>query len=244
MKAISRFLLTKIRLSVYFWTFLVGFFVLSYVIPGYKYEAAALTLLTVNSFLYAIQIMPVLTAQKTRIDELHRAIRAEANALFSLVLKLKKLPDNLHHQIQSMITEYIKAKLESQAPTGGEKEYEAIITFCVNHKGEGHDQVDKVLEALVANQQNRTNFSMQSANRVLSNEWHIMFILFSVTLCFVLTLKTEDILILHVIRALISTGLTMLPIILIKLSSLTHKRAKMMWAPLRKLLETNFYRVD
>jgi hypothetical protein len=36
----------------------------------------------------------------------------------------------------------------------------------------------------------------------------------------------------------------MLIVILIKLSTLTHKKAKAIWDPLKKLVDTNFYRVD
>lgn len=244
MKSIQRLLLTRIRLSAYFWFFFVLYFALSYIIPGVKYDPGALALFSVNSFLYGFYITPILNAQKARIDDLHRIVRAEANALFSLVLKLKRLPDDLHRQVQDMVTEYINAKLRAQSPSGGEKQYEALITFCVENTGKDREQVDKLLEALVANQQNRTNFSMQAANKVYTNEWQIMAILFSITLGFVLTLKTEDAVLLHLVRALICTGLTMLILILVKLSSLTHKRAKQMWAPLNKLVETNFYRID
>lgn len=244
MSAIQTFLLSRVRLSAYFWFFLVLFFGLTYLIHGYKYDPGALAIFSVNSFLYGFYITPILNAQKARIDELHRIVRAEANALFSLVLKLKKLPDEVHDHIQQMVKKYIETKLAVQTPYGGEEEYEALITYCVESKGKNIEQIDKILEALVANQQNRTNFSMQAANKVFANEWQIMAILFSITLGFIITLKTEDSLVLHLVRALICTGLTMLVLILIKLSTLTHKRAKMMWAPLKKLVDTNFYRID
>jgi len=244
MMTVRTLLLNRVRLSAYFWFFLILYFVLSYVIPGTKYDPGALALFSVNSFLYGFFITPILSAQKARIDDLHRIVRAEANALFSLVLKLKKLPDELHEQVQAMVVKYIKAKLSSRTPAGGEKEYEDLITFCVEHKGEDGDKVEKLLESLVANQQNRTNFSMQAANKVYANEWQIMLILYTITLGFIMTLKVEDVLILHIVRALISTGLTMLVIIIVKLSTLTHKRAKQMWEPLKKLIETNFYRID
>lgn len=237
-------LLVKIRLSAYFWILFAIFLVLSFALPGYKFEAGVLTLFSVNSFLYGFYIAPILGAQKARIDELHKIIRAEANALFSLVLKLKKLPPELRNQLQAMVKEYIHAKLRQKKANGGEQEYEDLITFCVDYKGEHRDYMDKVLEALVANQQNRTNFNMQAANRVYSNEWHIMAILFSITLGFILVLDIGPNPVMRIVRALLCTGLTMLIVILVKLSTLTHKRAKQTWAPLRKLSETNFYRID
>src|SRR5690348_6808173 len=131
MTPLQTLLLTKIRLSMYFWIFLVGFFALSYVVPNIKYDAGTIALFSINSFLYGFIVTPVLNAQKARIDELHRIVRAEANALFSIVLKLKRLPTELHHQLQDMIKAYIDAKLKSQAVGAGEKEYEGLITFCV-----------------------------------------------------------------------------------------------------------------
>lgn len=101
-----------------------------------------------------------------------------------------------------------------------------------------------MLEELVANQQNRTNFSMQKANKVFANEWHIMAILFSITLGFILSISIPNKPILHIVRALLCTGLTMLIVNLIKLNTLTHKKAKQMWEPLKKLVATNFYRTD
>lgn len=240
----KNFLLTKVRLSVYFWIFFVLFFVLSYAVPGTKFDSGALALFSVNSFLYGFYISPILVAQKARIDDLHRIMRAEANALFSLVLKLKKLPPELRNEVQQMVKDYIHAKLRVRKPNGGEEQYEALITFCVDHKGPEKEELGKILEALVTNQQNRTNFSMQAANKVYANEWQIMAILFSITLGFIMTLSIADVPILHVVRALLCTGLTMLVLILIKLSTLTHKRAKQMWEPLKKLVDTNFYRID
>lgn len=240
----KNFLLTKVRLSVYFWFFFALFLTGSFIIPGQKFDAGALTLFSVNSFLYGFYIAPILAAQKGRIDELHRIVRAEANALFSIVLRLKKLSPEVRNRLQQMVKEYIHAKLRSKRANGGEKEYEALITYCIEHNGEHQEQIDKVLEALVANQQNRTNFNMQAANKVYANEWHIMAILFSITLGFIMTLSIGSKPLLHLVRALLCTGLTMLVLILIKLNTLTHKRAKQTWNPLQKLVSTNFYRID
>jgi len=114
-------LLTKIRLSTYFWFFFVLFLLLSFVLPQYKFDAGALTLFSVNSFLYGFYISPILGAQKARIDALHQSVRSEANALFSMALSLKKLPDDLHEKIQGMIEDYVHLKLDHGGIGGGEK---------------------------------------------------------------------------------------------------------------------------
>jgi len=45
-----------------------------------------LILFSVNSFLYGFYISPVLAAQKSRIEELHKIVCAEANAIFTMML--------------------------------------------------------------------------------------------------------------------------------------------------------------
>lgn len=238
----SNLLLIRTRLSVYFWLCFVLFFILSYVVPGYKFDSGALTLFSVNSFLYGFYISPILAAQKARIDSLHQIIRAEANALFSLMLKIKKLPKDMRTELQAMVTLYVHRRLNKRSAAAGEKEYEALITYCVQSKDGA--ELQAVLDALVANQKNRTDFTMQMGNKVYSNEWQVMAILFGITLGFVLTLNVADTFILHIVRALLCTGLTMLVIILVKLNTLTHKRAKQMWQPFQKLISTHFYRID
>ena len=62
-------LLLKIRLSAFFWIFLLTYIALSFAIPHTKFESAALTLFSVNSLLYGFYIAPILAAQKSRIEE-------------------------------------------------------------------------------------------------------------------------------------------------------------------------------
>lgn len=240
----KHFFLVKIRLSTYFWAFFFIFLGLSTIVPGQKFDAGALTLFSVNSFLYGFYIAPILGAQKARIEELHKIVRAESNALFALMLKTKKLPKETRNHFQALVTDYMKHKLHYKTANAGEPQYEQIISYCVSYRGDEKETMDKLLEGVVANQQNRTNFAMQVANKVFANEWHVMMILFSITLGFILSVSIEDSLLLHIIRALLCTGLTMLIVILLKLSTLTHKKAKQMWEPLHKLLVTNFYRID
>jgi hypothetical protein len=238
------FFLTKIRLSAYFAFFLLLYTLLSLKLPRLKFDSAALTLFSVNSFLYGFYIAPILGAQKSRIEELHKIVRSEANALFSLVLKLKKLPEELRNTLQQMVKDYIKAEVSAHKIPRGEAEYEALITYCLEYRGKEDDSIDETLDALVANQQNRTNLIMQLSNKVFNNEWMVMLILFFITLGFILLLDIGNSIVLQIVRAFLCTGLTMLLIILIKLSTLTHKKAKQIWDPLKKLADTHFYRID
>lgn len=236
-------ILVKIRLSWFFVLFFVAFALLKLKLPLYEFEGGALTLFSVNSFLYGFYISPILSAQKGRIEELHKIVRAEANALFAMVLQTKDLPKELRTELQEMFTTYAHGNIRNQRKFA-ETAYERLITFCIEYKGDQTDIIDKLLEKLVANQQNRTNLSMQLNNRVYTNEWMIILMLFSITLSFILLLDTGDSVILRVVSALLCTGLTMLLLILAKLSTLTHKKAKQIWVPFEKLLSSRFYRID
>jgi hypothetical protein len=234
----------SIRLTWFFILFFVLYLAVVHVTPTQKFDAGALTLFSVNSFLYGFYIAPILGAQKMRIEDLHRIIRAETNALFDMVLHLKSLPDSLHRDIQAMYVRYIKTSLLQKRSGEGEKHYEALITFCVAYKGTHEAEIDTLLTKLVQNQQNRTQFNMQMANRVYSNEWWIMIILFSITLGFVIAIDINHNLLFEIVKAFLCTSLTMLIIILVKLNTLTHKKAQEIWDPLKTLLKTNFYRFD
>lgn len=238
--------LLKIRLSWFFIFFFVLFLSLSLLIEGATFEPGALTLFSVNSFLYGFYIAPVLGAQKARIDELNKLIRSEASALFDLLLKTKKLPKQTRNKVQDMFEAYIVASVRQRRPAEGEMQYEALISYCLNYDGKDKEDkaaIDKILNGLVANQVTRAQLSMQLRNRVFSNEWMIVLVLFSITLGFVLFLDVNT-WVMTPVKALLCTGLTMLMINLLKLSTLTHKKAKNIWDPLYKLEHSRFYRID
>jgi len=238
------FFLKKIRLTNYLIIVFLLFLVLVFLIPHVKFEPGALTLFSVNSFLYGFYISPILGAQKARIEDLHKIVRSEANAIFAMALIVAKLPVKFRNQVQKMLSDYLDHVARHRRPAGGEERYEAMISFCLEYKGEHQAEIDKLLDKLIANQQNRTNYAMQLSNKVYSNEWMIMIILFSITLSFILLLDTGSGLIYKVLAALLCTGLSMLLIILTKMSTLTHKKAKQIWDPYNKLIETKFYRID
>jgi len=237
-------LLEKIRLTQYFVVLFITYGFAVILLPSIKFSSGALTLFSVNSFLYGFYIAPILTGQKGRIEELHRTVRAEANAMFGMIIGLKKLPASLRNDIQSMFTDYMKAVIKEHKSGLGESNYEELITYCLQYKGDHQDEVDKLLDKLVANQINRTNFAMQMSNKVFSNEWFIMLVLFSITESFVLLIDSGSGLFYQVLSALLCTGLSMLLLILVKLSTLTHKKAKQIWLPYQKLVDSHFYRID
>jgi hypothetical protein len=229
------------------WFFLIFFFLfldLALVLKGVNFSAAALTLFSVNSFLYGFYVAPVLSAQKARTDELARIIRAEANALFELLIKTKKLPRKSRNYIQDMVEAYIQASFKQRKPAEGEDEYQRLISYCLDYKGIAPEQIERLLNSLVANQQNRSALAQQLGNKVFSNEWMIMLVLFSITTGFVLLIDVKNNFIMQLVKALLCTGLSMLMINLLKLSTLTHKKAKDIWKPLDTLATSRFRRID
>jgi hypothetical protein len=237
-------LLKRIRLSWYFVILLVAFGLLVYFLPSIKFEGGALTLFSVNSFLYGFYLAPIFSGQKARIEDLHKTARNEANAVFAMVLGLKKLPAKQRNKLQEDFTFYLKTCALQRRAGQGEEQYEALIGYCVQYDGEHKDEIDKLLEKLVANQQNRTQLSMLLANKVYSHEWIVVMVLFCITIGFVLTIETGDSVIFDIIAAFLASGLSMLLVILVKFSTLTHKKAGQVWDPYKKLVKSHYYRID
>jgi len=236
--------LLRVRLSWYFGGLFLIFLWGTYSVESMNFTSASLTLFSVNSFLYGFYIAPILAGQKARIDDLNRIIRAEANALFDLLIKTKTLPRKSRNHMQDMFESYINASFRQRKPAAGEDEYEALITYCLEYDGKEREQVEKILAGLVTNQQNRSQLAQQLGNKVFSNEWLIMAVLFSITLSFVMQLEVGESFMMHVTQALLCTGLCMLMINLLKLSTLTHKKALRLWDPLDKLATSRFRRID
>lgn len=237
------FILTKVRLSVLFVVLFVIFMAVISVMPQISFTRDTLALFSVNSFLYGFYISPILAAQKTRIEELHKIVRAEANAIFAIMLSTRTLPESMKQEIKTRITSYLR-KTSDNNMLAAEKEYEDLISYCVDYKGKHKEDANKLLEKLVANQQNRTNYAMQVGNKVFSNEWMVMIVLFSITLAFIVMIDTGGVLALDIVTALLCTGLTMLVFILVKLSTLTHKKARRVWQPFKVLMASKYYRID
>jgi len=236
--------LLRVRLSWFFFIFFTFFFGMTFVIDPVTFTPQALTLFSVNSFLYGFYISPILNGQKTRIEELNKIIRAEANALFDMLLQTKKLPRRSRNIMQDMFEEYITASFKERKPAEGEDEYQRLISYVIDYDGKEPEVVGKITDKLIANQQNRSQLAMQLGNRVFNNEWWIMLVLFSITLGFVMFIEVKDNLVMDFVKALLCTGLTMLMIILVKLSTLTHKKAKLIWDPLDRLKASRFRSID
>lgn len=240
----QNYLLTKIRLSWYFIGLLILYLALSFSLDKNTFTGGALTLFSVNSFLYGFYLAPIFSGQKTRIEDLHKTVRNEANAIFAMVLRVKQLPQDLRNKLQAEFDQYLDTCIKQRSIAQGEKEYEDLITYCVTYKGAHQEQITKLLDQLVANQQNRTQLSMLLSNKVYSHEWIVIIVLFTITIGFIVTIDGGTGVIFKLIGAFLATGLSMLIVMLAKFSTLTHKKAKAIWDPYKKLRATHYYRID
>jgi len=237
-------LLLNIRLSWFFFVFFGIFFTLIHFVPGVTFSASALTLFSVNSFLYGFYVSPILSNQKQRTDDMTRIVRAEANALFEMLLRTKKLPRISRNKLQSMFAEYMIANYNERRPAAGERQYEQIISYCLDYRGKDPETIEKILNGLIANQQNRSQIAMLLSNKIYSNEWLISMVLFTITTSFILFIDVKGSIWMQIVKALLCTGLSMLMVNLLKLTTLTHKRAHHIWDPLDNLRTSRFRRTE
>lgn len=132
----------KVRLSYYFIILLIFFAGLLMVLPKPVLSSSALTLFSINSFLFGFYFTPALNNQKSRIEELGKVIRTESVALFKILIKTRKITDDkVHDKVQKMIGDYIRACVSERKAGCGEKEYDKLIGELVHfdpkHKDAG-----------------------------------------------------------------------------------------------------------
>ena len=234
---LKHFLLTKVRLTQYLVIFAVLFFLISLVLPKIDLQGAALTLFSVNSFLYGFYISPIINAQRLRIDHLHRLVVIEVNKLQEIIQYSRRMESDFQNSVTEVLGRYIQAAAVGGA-TVGQKEFEDLVTLVVAYDGEKKDPHKEMLKSVFAAQQNRAEIKLLAESKVYSNEWIVMIILFAITISFILFTRLPDILMLQAIPAVLCAGLSMLIVILIKMSTLTHKRAKTIWVPLCEMANT------
>lgn len=233
---LKHFLLNKVRLTQYLIIFAVLFFIIALFLPKIDLQGAALTLFSVNSFLYGFYISPIINAQRLRIDHLHRLVVIEVNKLQEIVQYSRRMEPDFQNSIAQVLDQYVQAASVGGV-NPGQKEFDNLASMVVGYEGEKKDPHKEMLKSVFAAQQNRAEIKLLVESKVYSNEWVVMSILFAITIAFILFTRLPDIPLLQAIPAILCAGLSMLIIILIKMSTLTHKRAKTIWVPLRELAE-------
>lgn len=231
---LKHFLLNRVRLSQYLVIFAAIFFVISLFLPKIELQGAALTLFSVNSFLYGFYISPIISAQRARMEQLHRLVVVEVNKLQEIVQYSRRTEPEFQNSVIDAYNDYVHASTKTGVHAG-QKEFDTLVNVIVTYTGEKKDPHKEMLKSVFAAQQNRAEIKLFVESRVFSNEWIVMTILFAITIAFILFTRLPDIPFLQVIPAILCAGLSMLIVILIKMSTLTHKRAKTIWKPLHDL---------
>lgn len=94
--------------------------------------------------MYGFYIAPILSAQKSRIEELHKIVRAESNALFAMALNSKSYSEKFHKEIIAMLSGYINQVLATRGIGGGEEVYEHMISEVISQKGKDADSAKEI----------------------------------------------------------------------------------------------------
>jgi hypothetical protein len=238
------FLLKKVRLSAYYPVFFFLFLAIILATPKISLSGGQLTLLTVNSFLLAFYLGPIMSAQKQRLDDLAKVVRNEAIVFFSIAVQSQDMTPEVKREVKGMAKKYLESCVHTRDVAEGEKEYENLLRYCIDYKGKSQEKVDKVQQILVDNQQNRSQLSSLLQAQVYSHEWFVLIVLSAITIAYVVVIDYGHNILLNAVAALLCTGLALLLLILEKLNSLTHKKAKPIWHPFEKLLDTDFKRID
>jgi hypothetical protein len=238
------FLLKKVRLSAYYPVFFFLFLAIILATPKISLSGGQLTLLTVNSFLLAFYLGPIMSAQKQRLDELAKVVRNEAIVFFNIAIQSQDMTPEVKRDVKRMSKKYLEACVRAHTIAEGEREYETLLRYCIDYKGKSQEKVDKVQQILIDNQQNRSQLSAQLQAVVYSHEWFVLIVLSAITIAYVVVIDYGHNILLNGVAALLCTGLALLLLILEKLNSLTHKKAKPIWKPFDKLLDTDFKHID
>lgn len=226
------FLLNRVRLTQYLVIFTILFFLCSLLLPKIELGGAALTLFSVNSFLYGFYLSPIIRAQHTRVNQLRRAVAIEVGKLDEVVQYSRRMEQDFRTDIVAAVNRYCEVAASGDAYAGG-KELDSLVSKVVEYSGDSKDPHKEMLKSVFAAQQKRVEIHTIAEDRVYSNEWTVMTILFTITISFILLTQLPEVPLLNLIPAVLCAGLSMLIVILVKMSTLTHKKAKSAWRPLK-----------
>lgn len=239
----KNFLLYKIPLTNYFIFLIIIFFTISYFTHGIELNRATLTLFSVNSFLYGFYISPIVRAQRDRIDTLHKLVRIEASKLYEIALYSVRLEPAQHKRYMHKLKNYTQAAYLDH-DTQAEAEFQDYMGELIKYDGDQKDPYKEILKQSFYIQQTRTEINRLLTDKVYRNEWLVMMILFSITITFILMIQLPENSLLEAVPPILCAGLSMLTVILVKMSTLSHKRARSIWDPLKTLIDSRFHYIN
>jgi Fe2+ transport system protein B len=230
------------RLTLYLPIFFIIVFVLFDVVPEVTINSIGVVLFAINTLLLGLFVGSTINGAKGRIEKLAVQIRQESITFYKAMFTANDLPDDVHLLFRQGVESYLKHKNHSMRVDAGRDDYEALIALCVAHNKQPAAQ--KLLDSLVDNEQNRTQIAMQLRSKVFSHEWLTIFVLYGISMAFLLTFDYGESLLPKVAAAAFGACLSLSLMILWKLSTLTHKKAWQIWEPYVRLIATHFQELD
>lgn len=203
-----------------------------------------LALFSVNSFLFGYYFGPILAAQKSRVDVMSKAVRSEVMLLLDVLAQSHFLTEKQRLQIKELIARYVDSIVDNPKVRAENPHYDELLQYVTKGKHREDVVMQGIYNRLQKSQENRDTLNSLYGSSVFSHEWMVLFVLFSVTLFFILQIDYGNVLLFQALAAILCTGLTLLMVILIKYSTLTHKQAKRMWVPMREFRAQHFEELE
>jgi len=227
--------LLNIRLTyIYPILFVIFMVILSYMQPA-KLTTGQLALYSTNTFLFGFYFLPLLSTQKTRIDNLSTTVRSEATTLLDILAQLHLLKPAARHEVKVRLKVYLDSIYKNTAVSADNIYYDDLLQFTREDRFKDDPVMATIYTRMSKTQENRDTLNRYLTTGVFSHEWLVALVLFFITIYFVMQTNYNGVLFFRVLLAILCTGITLMLIILIKYATLTHKYAKRMWLPLAYL---------
>ena len=227
--------LLNIRLSYIYPVLFVVFFGLLSVIRPASLTAGQLALYSVNTFLFGFYFVPLLGAQKTRVDTLNEAGRTEAMTIEDILTQAHLLAPEDRHQLKIRLKAYLDSIIENPRVKSDNLYYDELLRFSKLPRFKDDSVMDTIYGRISDTQEDRSKIQNLLSSDVYSHEWLVVWVLFTITVYFVMQTDYNGVLFFRFMLAILCTGLALMMVILLKFATLTHKEAKKMWQPLKDL---------
>lgn len=232
--------LLNIRLSYLYPSFFIVFMVVLRFVDRLALTPGQLALFSVNSFLFGYYFGPILGAQKARVDTMSKTVRSEVMLMLDILAQSHFLKEKQRLEIKAKVAEYVDSIVDNPKVRAENPHYDDLLRYVTEGKNRDDVVMQGIYNRLQKSQENRDTLNSLYISSVFSHEWVVVFVLFSVTLFFILQIDYGNVLFFQALAAILCTGLTLLMLILIKYSTLTHKQAKRMWVPMRRFRAEHF----
>ncbi len=232
--------LLRIRLSYYYVIFFATFVALLAWLPQLKLSSGQLALFSVNSFLFGYYFGPILSSQKLRVESLAKTIRQEEMAILDILANSHLLEDKVRHELKVKLRKYVDSVTGNVRVAADNPYYDDLLQYVKQPRFKDDSVMDTIYNRLAQTQQDRDTMNLLYGSKIFGHEWIVLWVLFGVTLFFVMQTDFGHSLWFMLLLAVLCTGLSLLMLILIKYATLTHKQAKRMWQPMHDLVKNHF----